>query len=93
MGCFASRAVFCYKKVMKITIIDQGSNTIHEVAEAPEKKLDENAFSWFDPDDILAATKQFLFTEDDTNMTSSRIRFTDGREIEVDCKTGDLVGV
>lgn len=78
---------------MKITIIDQRTNTIHQVEEPAPASLEESSFSWFDPNEILAATQRYLFAEDDAGTSASRIRFKDGREIEVDCKTGDLVGV
>ena len=79
---------------MKVTIIDQQADTVHELAQIEAPKTDETStFSWFDPYEILSASQQFLLVEDEPVPANSRVRFADGREIEVDCETGDLVGV
>jgi|GEM_PF-7129664 len=79
---------------MKVTIIDQQADTVHELTQANAATLDETStFSWFDPYEIMSASQQFLLAEDEAPLASSRVRFADGREIEVDCTTGDLVGV
>ncbi|MFZ4124969.1 MAG: hypothetical protein ACOYJ2_02710 [Rickettsiales bacterium] len=74
---------------MKITIIDQCSDTIHELVEAEPAPTQSNSFTWFNPqlDSVPFAP------EPPEVCPSVAIRFPDGRTIEVDQKTGDLVTV
>ncbi|MBN8542768.1 MAG: hypothetical protein J0M34_00710 [Alphaproteobacteria bacterium] len=74
---------------MKITIIDQSSNTIHELAESPPPPAQGDSFTWFDPQ-LEAAP---FAPETPEICPSAAVRFPDGRVIEVDQITGELAAV
>jgi hypothetical protein len=78
---------------MKITIIDQHSGHVHEVPTTQPEPPEPNGFCWFDPEHFPIAETGFNLTEDDEAVPTKRIRFTDGREIEINPNTGDLLTV
>lgn len=75
---------------MKVTIIDQQTDTVHQVSNDTADSADSHALRWFDP---LPDSAFCLEEETENPATSQRIRFRDGREVEIDCDTGELLTV
>jgi hypothetical protein len=78
---------------MKITIIDQTSGSIHELASDRPSTQKPHDLSWFDVESFLKTPEAMSLADESETSLVERIRFPDGREIEVNPETGDLLGV